>query len=232
MAAPKPDLRALVEAFGPHPMRHLGLEAGSDPDLAGWLLAAALLGGRVDEGVALAAFRALDARGLTDPATLAMTGPQTPARILDAERFPKPEPTAARLVRLAAGLGKAGGSLTALADTSDGLEELGSKLIRLAPGFGVASVGTFLRPLRDAWWAAAELPLHPAARAAAVHLDYIAGGDDEDGAPRALHRFVGQSEDPVPPFADVEWALERVGRRACQAPRPRRCPFPSSCPVR
>jgi hypothetical protein len=124
-----------------------------------------------------------------------------------------------------------GGSLAALAAQAEDLEELGGRLAALASGVGTATVLRFLRPLRDLWPAAAEIPLEPAARAAAVHLGWLAEGADEEGAPAAL-RAVLLREPEAPPLADVEAALARLGARSCLRQRPDRCPLGARCPAR
>ena len=96
---------------------------------------------------------------------------------------------ARRLVRIAAGLTERhAGSLEALAGAADSLEQLGARLASLAPGLGGASVSRFLRPLRDIWPTASDLPLDPAAHAAAVHLGWLEEGQDLEAAPGALRR--------------------------------------------
>jgi hypothetical protein len=125
----------------------------------------------------------------------------------------------------------ADGTLAALAAESDGLEALGGRLAGLAPGFGRAAVVRFLEPLRDHWIAAADLPLAPAARSAAVHLGWIEEWEDTDGAPGALRRAL-EAETGAPPLADVEAALTRLGQRACLRERTARCPLRDACPRR
>jgi hypothetical protein len=122
-----------------------------------------------------------------------------------------------------------GGSLDSLAAQSEQLEDLAARLARLAPGFGAASVARFLRPLRDRWVQASEIPLHPAARAAAVHLGLLAEGEDEEGEPGALRATI--RDDPEPPsLADTEAALTRIGSVACSKNRTSRCPLGDACP--
>ena len=88
----------------------------------------------------------------------------------------------------------------------------------------------FLRPLRERWPAAAELPLTPAARAAARHLGWIDASDDLEGEPSALRRALADLGDSLA-FSDIESALERLGRRACVRERADRCPLEAICPL-
>jgi hypothetical protein len=123
------------------------------------------------------------------------------------------------------------GSLAALAGGADGLEELASALIALAPGIGAATASEFLRPLRERFSAARELPLAPAARAAALHVGLLQDAEDEEGEPGAL-RAVLAREQPAPALADVEAALTRLGRAACRRGATQRCPLGARCPAR
>jgi endonuclease III len=91
-------------------------------------------------------------------------------------------------------------------------------------------VTRFLRPLRARWPAAAELPLAPAAHAAARHLGWIDASDDPESEPTALRRALAELG-VTPSFGDVESALERLGRRACMRERADRCPMETICPL-
>ncbi len=220
----------LVARFGGHPVEQLGidLEAGEGPGR--WLVAACLYGGRVDEGVARAAARALAAAGLADPPDIALARPEALETALFGAGYPAPDLTARKLWRICNSLAERyGGSLDSLAAQSEQLEDLAARLARLAPGFGAASVAQFLRPLRDRWVQAREIPLHPAARAAAVHLGLLAEGEDAEGEPGALRAAL--RDDPAQPsLADTEFALMRIGRVACSRKRVTRCPLADACP--
>ena len=223
------DLRDLVEALGGHPIAGLALDLSSATDLGRWLLVASLLSGRVDPSRALRAVELLRERGLDTTDRLSKTDSADLVPPLAAAGYPGPEAAAARLIRIAGGVEKCGSSLSAISMESDGLSELGERLLRLAPGLGTATVSLFLRPLRDVWPAAGEIPLHPAARAAAVHLGLISQGEDEEGEPGSL-RATYRNAEQAPPFADVEWALERLGRKSCARQRSEKCPLGDLCP--
>jgi len=221
----------LVARLGPHPARLWGLDLGTDAGLGRWLVAACLLATRGDEDAAGAARSALAERGLDAPDGLASASPSTVADALAAARYPKPEITAARLVRASTNLlARHGGSLARLAAAADGLDELGAAIVALAPGIGPATAAEFLRPLRERFSAARDLPLASAARAAAVHLRWLGGTDDEEGDPGVLRSALAR-EAPVPALADVEAALTRLGRRACMRNAPQRCPLGRDCPA-
>ena len=221
----------LVARLGPHPARRWGLDLGADDGLARWLIAACLLAPRGDEEAAGAARRALAERGLDAPGCLAQAGAQPVAAALIASSYPKPEITAARLVRASASLiERHGGRLSALVAGADGLAELGAALLGLAPGVGPAAVAEFLRPLRERFAAAREVPLTPAARAAAIHVGLLREGEDEEGEPGALRSVLSQ-ENPAPDLADVEAALNRLGRRACRRGAVGSCPLREGCPA-
>ena len=73
--------------------------------------------------------------------------------------------------------------------------------------------------------------MSPATLAAADHLGWLQPGEDVDGEPGAL-RAVLAAQPEAPPLADVEAALDRLGRRACLRERPERCPLADTCPQR
>jgi len=222
----------LVARLGPHPARRWGLDLGADAGLARWLVAACLLAARGDEDAAGAALGALAQRGLDAPGGLAGAGPGTVADALAAGHYPNAEITAARLVRASVNLlARHGGSLAGLAAGAEGLDELGAAIVALAPGIGPATAAEFLRPLRERFSAARDLPLASAARAAAVHLRWLGESADMEGDPGVLRARLAR-EQPVPALADVEAALTRLGRRACLRNAPQRCPLGSDCPGR
>jgi hypothetical protein len=222
----------LVARFGGHPAGKLGIDLETSDGPGRWLVATCLYGGRIDTDLALAAARALDAAGLADPESVAAARPEALEALLLGAGYPAADVTAYKLWRACGSLVKHhGGSLDSLAAQSDQLEDLAGQIARLAPGFGAASVARFLRPLRDRWIQAREIPLHPAARAAAVHLGLLTEGEDEEGEPGALRAAL--REDPAQPsLADVEFALTQLGTVACSKNRTARCPLGDACPRR
>jgi hypothetical protein len=221
---------ALVVRQGRQPAGELGLDLTRAGSRARWLLLACLLAASRQEAHALRAWLALVDAGLGDPAALAGAGEAVLVPHLAEVRPRDAQRLAARLTRLARALvALPGGSLEPLAAESLDLSELGGRLVRLAPGLGTASVARFLRPLRDAWPAAREIPLAATARAAALHLGWIAEGEDLEGEPVLLRTRLGAE---APAFADVEAALERLGAAACLRERTRRCPLDVDCPRR
>ena len=224
--------RELVSRLGGHPAGELrlDLETPDESDLGGWLVASCLLSSAAREERALAAFRALQRAGLIEPRELAASDPLSLATHLAGAELPKAELLAQRLLRLSQTLERDyAGSLRTLANRSADLEELASRLSRLAPGFGRAAVHRFLQPLRDLWHSAADLPLDPPTRAAAVHLGLILAGQDEEGGPGALRAAL--REETAPPLRDVEAALARLGRQSCLREQPSRCPLGAQCPA-
>lgn len=237
----------LTSALGSHPTLLLGLRSGqsdadgaplfSDSALDRWLVACCLLGHNVELARGCASVDALAAAGIAQPSAIAKAGTLAVEAALVAGGHPKPESSAALLVRVCRTLEERyGGSLAALANGADDLEELAGRLMGLGSGFGRAAVVRLLRPLRDLWPLADEIPLDPAARAAAVHLGWILEGQDEDGSPGALRGFVRSAHcdnaEGTTHFCDVEAALERLGRKACLRERSDRCPLGSGCPLR
>src|SRR5262249_12821122 len=151
------------------------------------------------------------------------------AAALARERVPHAERLAATLVRARhAFASRWGGSLERLASDADDLETLGARIAALAPAVRPATVLRFLRPLRERFVAAREVPLAPAARAAAVHVGLLAEGDDEEGEPAVLRQHLARDPD-APPFADLEAALERLGAASCLHERVSRCPLREDC---
>jgi hypothetical protein len=222
----------IVSRLGGNPVAALGLDLDREEDRGRWLVAACLRAGRVDARAAERAFRRLDAAGFATPAAIAGGDLAAVAGALAEAGYPQPERTAAKLVRAGAALAQRHrGSLETLAAGAEGIDDLAARLAGLAPGIGAATVAAFLRPLRDRWPAARELPLAPAARAAAVHLGLLAEGEDEEGEPGTLRTALARDPD-APPLADVEAALERLGRRACWRGRTDRCPLGAECPAR
>jgi len=223
--------RDLVLRLGGDDAASLDLDLAQAHDVDRWFVAACLLAGRASRQCALDAWRALDRGGLAAPAALAAGGPERVALALDAVGYPKPDVNAIKLVRASTALAEHWrASVTSIGAASDGLDDLGARLARLAPGIGPAAILAFLRPLRDLWPAARETPLSPAARAAAVHLGFVGPGEDSEGEPGALRRALA-NESHAPPLAAVEAALEALGRRACLRERSADCPFPEACPL-
>lgn len=222
----------IVSRLGGSEARALGLDLGLEGDRARWWIAACLLSGGAGEERGGRAFRALAAAGLDAPGALARAEPAAVASLLAAAGLPQPERRAAAVLRAARGLQERfAGSLDAAAAGADGLEDLGPRLATLARGVGSATISRLLRPLRDHWPAAAGLPLSAAARAAALHLGWIGASEDLDGEPGALRAALARQPD-APPLAEVEGALERLGRAACLHERPERCPLAADCPLR
>ena len=222
--------RELVERLGGHPAARFGIDLEREAGRGTWLVAACLLSVRGGETRAGAGIAALARAGLADLAVLAEAERTAVHRALEDARIAEAEAVAARLLRAGRALAaRHAGSLDTLARSALDLEELAAHLARLAPGFGAATIARFLRPLRAVWPAAREVPLAPAARAAALDLGWLAEGEDEDGEPAALRAaLAGDPEEPA--FADVEAALERLGAAACLRGRPARCPLAGDCP--
>ena len=239
----------LCDALGRHPVSELALlredpETGAalfqDEDLDRWLVLCCLMGGAADESQLRASVSALADAGLSTPGAIAKSGSLAVEIALTGAKHPRAEADAGLLTRVATSLNERyGGSVAALGREADDLEDLASRLLGLASGFGRAAVLRLLRPLRDYWPLADEVPLDPRARAAALHLGWLHGAEDEEGAPGALRRHLrGLEVEPQPPahsathFCDIEAALERLGRAACMRERSERCPLGSRCPRR
>jgi hypothetical protein len=226
-----PSADGLAGLLGGHPLAAFGIEpADGDAALLRWWIAAVLLSSRRDAARADSAFGALREAGLLELGALGTATADSVAAHLEAAGLRDPLGPATRLVGSAQTLAEAHqGSLQAMARGCTDLEELGEHLARLSPGIGTGTVVRFLRPLRDLWPAAREIPLTPAARAAAIHLGWIGESEDQEGEPGALCAFLA-GEARAPRLRDVEAALERLGRAACLRERPDRCPLEAACP--
>jgi len=231
-----PKAAWLLEKMGSGWPEQLGLHPadGAEAEWFAWWTACALRAGERgarSEDRAAAALGALRGAGVLAPAKLAAS-PQMAAAILAGAGLREPEVAAARLARASAALEtRFEGSLVRLAAGAPSLEELGGRLVSLAPGLGPGSALRFLRPLRDRLSAADEAPLDPAAHAAAVHLGWLDEHDDLETAPGMLRRRL-EDEADAPPLPRVEEALERLGRAACRRSLTARCPLEEACPAR
>ncbi|MFQ5415858.1 MAG: hypothetical protein ACE5FL_02295 [Myxococcota bacterium] len=224
--------RALVESLAGHSVAALGIDPEDVGDSGRWFVAALLLNASRSETAACDAARALAREALGAPHELAAADAERVAALLSATKVPKPEVAARVLLRACGALVERwDGSFTALAGDADDLETLGGRIAKLAPGVGRAAVTRFLRPLRGAWSAAAEIPLTPAALAAGICIGWLPDGVDDDGSANALRGALAAQDDPPRP-SDVEAALERLGARACLRGRADRCPLRDRCPRR
>jgi endonuclease III len=224
----------LVQMLGGHPLAEFGLDPECDDDVDRWFVAACLFSGRVEGARALDAYRRLARAGLGDSAAIAHAGPEPVAAALAAAHYSRAELAAVRLARACTALVErwgAAGAGARLVDGADDLNDAGQRLVGLAPGIGPATALTFLRPLRDRFVAAREVPLSENARAAAAHLGLIGESEDAAGEPGALRTALADLEDP-PTLADAEAALDALGRRACRRARSARCPLDDRCPLR
>jgi len=214
---PRELAKALTQRLGAHPATQLNLDLESAGGREAWLLAATLLSARAGEDAVVGLLRTLRGEGLLDAAGILDRADDMSAR-LAAGPWRDSRPLAARLLRVAKALVERGG-VEPIVSEADGLESLGAGIARLAPGLGTATVLRFLRPLREIWADAAEVPPTPAALRAAVCLGWAAEGAETLSLP----------SDPGVPAADLEAALERLGTAACRR-RVARCPLAEACP--
>jgi hypothetical protein len=230
MALGEPTLRDLVGLLGPHPATRLQLDLAGETDRARWWILALVLGAGAGEDAALRSVRRLAAAGLAELKGLAGAERARVERLLEI-RPSRAGPLAARLIRASRSLEvEYGASLELLASGAAGLEELGGRLAALTPGVGQATVLRFLRPLRDVWASAADVPLAPPARIAGVHLGWLPEDGDPELEAEALRGRRAREPD-APALLDVEAALERLGARACRRGRARLCPLAQACPL-
>lgn len=233
-------IATLLERLGGDLSRKLGLtlESEDERELESWLVASCLLGQRFDEVQVEAVFRALRETSGTILNQIVSIEPAALAQILASTGCKNAAQEAAKLVtklkRAASALElHYSGSLTRLARQAESSDDLAGRIAALASGIGAATVLHFLRPLREIWQLADEIPLHPAARAAALHLDLLREGEDEDGAPSALRarlQAANAASGQTIAFADLEAALLRLGQRACLRARKANCPMHDFCP--
>ncbi len=233
-------IAALLERLGGDLSRKLdlALESEDDRELENWLIASCLLGQRLDEAQVEAVLRSLRKSAHTARNQMVSIDPSALAQILANANCKN---TAQEAAKLATKLKRAAqslelhysGSLTRLARQAESGDDLAGRIAALASGIGAATVLHFLRPLREVWRLADEIPLHPAARTAAVHLGLLREGEDSDGAPSVLRMRLGSANEAsgqTIAFADLEAALFRLGQRACLRERKARCPMLELCP--
>lgn len=229
MAPSETRMRDLVARLGAHPTSRLGLDLSIPSGRAGWWLTAVILGAAASEERAMAAASRLSTAGLAEPRALAGADPADVAPLLAELGQSRVGPAAARLVRTSRALESPGGDLERIAAESDSLEELGIRLVKLCSGVGRATVLRFLRPLRDEWACAGDVPITPPARTAALHLGWLEPGTSPEIEPQILRERHGE-EPGAPALIDAEAALERLGARACRRDRVDRCPLGADCP--
>lgn len=221
--------RVLVERLGGAAPATLGIDLATPGGPERWFVAACVLAERAPAGRGAAAVEALAARGVLAPEELARRGPDAVRAALEAAGHPRAEPLAHRLVRACRQLGERHqGSFDTLAAGCEDLEALGQAVAALATGVGAGTVLRFLRPLRARWSAAGEVPLARDAVRAAIHLGWLGEGDEAGAATLAAR--LADEEDP-PELAELEGALERLGRRGCRSGDPARCPLGGACPA-
>ncbi len=230
MAGHPIGFRGLVERLGGHPVRELAIDLAADGGPEQWFVAACVLAERAPAATGRASLRSLADADLLRPRKVARAGPAATQAALRRADHPRALPLAHRIARASGRLvERHQGSFDQLAAGCRDLEALGGTVAALASGIGAGTVLRFLRPLRPRWPAAADVPLDPAARIAAIHLGWLAD-DDDDGAATLTGQLSDDSDPPL--LADLEAALARLGRRSCRRGDPRRCLLEDDCPAR
>jgi len=232
------DLESRLES-PPWQRLALDLESPNDSTLGEWLVfcccGAALGKSALDPVDVHLMLR--DAR-LAAPEALSCCDPPRLVALLEDAGCKQPEAAATLLVRASSALMRRhSGSVERLIRDALDLESLGGSLARLARGFGRASVVRFLRPLHERIDVVADLPMEPAAIAAAAHLGYCATDTEPELAASILRKRLaedaaGAGGTRPPPFRDFEWSLDQLGRSACLRERTARCPLGGDCPRR
>jgi hypothetical protein len=178
-----------------------------------WWLAALLFGARISETLAVRAYRALAAEGLTTPEALAGRGWEGLVAVLDAGGYVRYDfKTATKLLDMSRALREEyGGRLAEVHRRAASPGDLETRLQGLAKGIGPVTARIFLRELRGLW-PKAQPALSPWAARAATALGFLPREPlDGRGALdrlRSLWREAGGSERD---FADFEAALVREG---------------------
>lgn len=227
----------LFEQLGGQFSQQLGLDLASEDDraLESWLLVSCLRSSRMDEEQAERIFHVLCASNCSNLQQIASVDAVQIAQALANADCKNPEREAAKFKRAAGALSlHYRGSLTRLAREAENAEDLAGRVAALAPGIGAATVLQFLRPLREVWRLADEIPLHTAAHTAAVHLQLLREGEDAEGAPSVLRAKLyaaNEASSQTIAFADLEAALTRLGERACMRKKKTSCPMHEFCTV-
>ncbi len=240
MPSPDADLcfiARLLDRLGGHLSHKLEIDLSAEDDrsLESWLIVACLCSARMDEEKIEHIFRALRAAHCSNLQEITSCNITDITQTLARADCKNPEREAAKFKRAANALDlHYRGSLSRLAREAEGIEDLVGRIAALAPGIGVATALQFLRPLRDTWRLADEIPLHAATRAAAIHLQLLRKDEDAEGAPSILRAKLYAANEvnaQTITFADFEAALLRLGERACTRKKVANCPMQEVCPV-
>ena len=182
----------------------LGLDLSKPEDRFKWLLASMLFAKRISAGIALRAYRSLEARGYTSPEALLEAGWNAIVDALDEAGYVRYDfSTATYLLEAAKALREAGG-LEAVYEAAKDPRDLEARLMELK-GVGPTAVSIFLRELRGVWSKARPKPSRLAVEAA-----------------ERLNIPSSQVEELEPRL--VRLALEYCKRRRCQL-----CPVGWAC---
>lgn len=181
----------------------LGIDLDGAGEVARWLLAATLFGSRISARTAEHTFTVLDRAGVTAAGAGAVSWEHL-VELLDQGGYARYDyKTATRLQELSRILHERyGGDVGAIERSATTAAQLEAALDAL-PGWGVVTVGVFLRELRGVW-AHADPPLGGVALGAGRHLGVL-GAVGELSRLRAVAR--GASLD----VRDLECALVRLG---------------------
>lgn len=231
----KSELARMLLSLGGRFSSELGieLEAGGAA-IERWALAATLFGARISAATAMRTYRALSAAGVTTLAEAAERPDQELVELLDRGGYARYDfRTAEKLKRIGAMLVERGdGTIWSLIAGAQSYAQLAARLKEL-PGWGDVTVALFLRELRGVL-DAAQPPLDPRAREAALHLGILASASPrgELSALRALAHRAGV--DP----RDLEAALIRLAlahgrtRAIASCPGGRQCVALARAPER
>jgi hypothetical protein len=222
----------LVTRLGGSYSRLLGIKlAGMQSDESfKWFVAAVLLGSPVRAGTALAAYRALESRGLLEARALATTDDAVLVEWLLAAGV------TGYTRRIAGTLKLAVQSLVASYDAdvnrlhffAEDEDDLVLRLRQLGRRVPRRAVSLFLREMRGVWDKAHPV-LPPAAIEAAQCLGILDEGGSHGEPDENLRSMWERSPHADRTYADLEVALVRLGENYCEIRRCTSCPMGRLC---
>ena len=222
----------LVTRLGGSYSRLLGIRlAGMESDESfKWLVAAILLGSPVRAGSALAAYRALESRGLLEPRLLAATEERDLVDVLLAAGVTGYTRRIAATLRLAVEsiVADYDADINRLHFFAEDAGDLVQRLRRLGRKVPHRAVNLFLREMRGVWDKARPAP-SAAAMEAARCLGIVGDAGVTSEAADKLLSVWDRTCHAGRTYADFEMALVRLGESYCELRRCASCPMSKLC---
>lgn len=193
-----------------------------------WFLASLLFGGRISEDAAMKTYNQFKEANVLAPEAILRTGRDGLVGILDRGGYARYDlKTATKLLEAASTLtAKYSGDLNRLHFFAEDGRDLEKKLRGLAKGIGPATVGIFLRELRNVW-EKAEPPLSEFALFASRMLGLTLTTDSTLALEEMEDLWEESKLEAI--FADFEAALVKLGKNFCLKNRCKTCIMRTDC---